>query len=268
MQPSAPVLLAAALLVQSAAAQTNCNTPSPDCVVVGKVDISVSLGAGARSNPIHGNSDIPLAVVPQISYYGKRFFLEDLELGVTVHESDANTFNLIATPGYDRVFFYSDDLQNIFVELSSNPGAGSVEFPITPKHTTYLLGPEWMFHYSRFTGLVDALYEVTGEHDGYEVRAAVAAPLIESKSSLVASAGVTWKSAETVRYYYGVEGLYQPGSALSPFLKLAYSRPLSDRWALSAFAHYEYLDASVADSPIVSDPAVVTAFVGLVFRIL
>src|SRR5262245_60093746 len=98
-----------------AAAQDKCEAPSPDCVVVGDWSFTISLGAGGRTNPIDGNSDIPLVAIPQVSYYGKRFFLENLDLGFTLHETDANMFNLVATPGYDRVFFYRNDLQNIFV---------------------------------------------------------------------------------------------------------------------------------------------------------
>ncbi|HMN44975.1 MAG TPA: MipA/OmpV family protein [Povalibacter sp.] len=256
----------------------NCTAPSAECVEVGQLDISVSLGVGSRSNPVMGESDIPLVVIPQVSYYGKRFFLENLDLGVTLYEGRSNTFNLIASPGYDRVFFYRDDLQNFFV--SGATGAVSlaaptdkelepaVEFEVRSRRTTYLAGPEWLFQYGNIVGQVDALYEVTGRNDGYEVRAAVAAPIIQSEHSLVVSGGLTWKSAEIVHYYYGVDGLYEPGSAFSPFLKLGYTRALSDRWSINAFVHYERLGSAIADSPIVSDDGVTTAFVGVVLRVL
>jgi outer membrane protein len=252
-----------------AAAQNVCQAPSPDCVIVGDWTFTLSVGAGGRTNPIEGNSDIPLVAIPRITYYGKRFFLENLDLGFTLHETDANMFNVLATPGYDRVFFHRNDLQNVFVPLEGPIGIGGADLkvPVPERHTTYLVGPEWMFHYRRFTGQLDALYEVTGEHDGYEVRAAFGVPLIESKSSLVASAGLTWKSAEVVRYYYGVEDIYVPGAALSPFLKLSYSRPLSPRWSFNAFAHYEYFGNAIADSPLVSDEGSVTAFAGFVFAV-
>ena len=137
----------------------------------------------------------------------------------------------------------------------------------SPRHTTFLVGPEWTFSYGALSGQLNALHEVTGEHDGYEVRAAVAAPLLRAKGSLVASAGITWKSAELVRYYYGIDQVYEPGSALSPFVKLRYSRPLSDRWTLNAFAHYEHLAGAIANSPVVSEDHVTTVFAGAVFRI-
>ena len=273
--------LAAVAFCQPVAAQSPCKTPSDECKVVGEWDITLSLGGGIRTNPVRGRSDIPLVVIPQISYYGKRFFLENLDVGFTLHEIDTNTFSLVATPGYDRVFFYRNDLQNIFVGgARSLVGAGAdtdaieppvadQSFPVHDRHTTYLAGPEWTFAYGRLTGQFDALYEVTGEYDGYEVRAALATPIMRSRhGSLDLSAGLTWKSSALVRYYYGVEGLYEPGSAVNPFVKLGYSVPLSRRWTFSAFAHYERLDSAIANSPIITEHGVTTAFAGFVFKVL
>src|SRR6186713_2453572 len=117
----APFLLLATFVSLGARAETNCSEPSAECVEVGQWDISLALGGGVRTNPVRSNSDIPLVAIPRISYYGKRFFLENLELGVTLHESDSNTFNLVAAPGYDRVFFVRNDLQNIFVDSGVSP---------------------------------------------------------------------------------------------------------------------------------------------------
>ncbi len=243
------------------------------------MEISAALGLGERTNPVEGRSNIPLVVVPHISWYGKRFFLENLEIGYTLHDGETNTFNLIAAPGYDRVFFYRNDLQNIFIAGVSGGGASSTpfgtvippsgrEFEVKDRHTTWLAGPEWTFDYGRVTGQVDALREVTGRHNGYEVRAALAAPLLAGRmGSLVASTGFTWKSEEVVRYYYGVDGLYEPGSALNPFVKLKYSLPLSERWSISALAHYERLAGSISGSPIVVADHVTTVFAGVVFRV-
>jgi outer membrane protein len=279
---NASFLLLATFISLGVRAQTNCGEPSTECVEVGQLDISVSLGGGVRTNPIRGNSDIPLVAIPKISYYGKRFFLENLEAGVTLHESDSNTFNLVAAPGYDRVFFVSNDLQNIFIDSVQTglfAGAAVVDtpqgrvplpgnIPLRPRRTTYLAGPEWSFSRGPLIGQLSALYEVTGRHHGTEVRAALAAPVIRRKGELVVSGGLTWKSTELVRYYYAVEGVYEPRQAFNPFLKLAYDLPLSDRWALSAFVHYEHLDSAVADSPIVSSPQVTTAFAGFVYKLL
>lgn len=268
------IAMAAAAGPQAAVAQAPCKAPSADCIAVGDLQVSLSFGVGTRTNPVVGRDDIPLYVIPYLSYYGKRFFLESLEPGVTLYESDAHTFNLIATPGFDRVFFSRHDPQNILVPFAADAPsfAPRVEeeqtVTVGHPHTTYLAGPEWMFRHRNFIGQVSALYEVTGRHKGYEVRAAVSAPLIQSKQSLAINAGATWKSAATVDYYYGVQDLYNPDSALSPFIKLSYALPLSERWTLIAFVHYEYLDSTIVDSPIVTDREVVTGFAGFNFKVL
>lgn len=266
-------LLSLGLLAPLAvSAQNACTTPSPECVVVGEWDLSISLGIGERSNPIVKGDDIPLLVIPQLSYYGKRFFIENLELGYTLHEGERQTLNVIATPGYDRVFFIRDDPQNYFV----GGVGGAISAPMTPdleramqrpRRTTYLVGPEWLFDVGRVTGQVAVLYEATGRHKGTELRAAVASPLLQSTHSLVLSGGFTWKNSRLVDYYYGVDRYYEPDAAFSPFVKLGYSRALAQRWSLNAFVHVEYMGSAIADSPLVTDDTVTSAFVGVVYKV-
>ena len=265
------LLFIAALLPAPVRAQSGCTAPSADCVVVGDWSLSVSLGYGERSNPIVGGRDIPLVVVPQISYYGKRFFLENLDVGVTLYEDATNTLNLLATPGYDRAFFVRDDPQNHFVTFASGavtPATPEVVQAIErPRRTTYLTGLEWLFRAGPLAGQLDALYEATGRHKGYEVRGAVAAPLVQNENSLVISTGFTFKSKELVDYYYGIERVYRPDAAFNPFIKLGYSRPLGERLTLNAFAHYEHLGDEIAQSPIVSDHGVLSVFAGVVIKL-
>jgi MipA family protein len=244
-----------------------CGPPSKDCVAVDHWNFDISLGAGVRTDPVVYEADIPLVVIPHFSYYGKRIFIEDLDFGVTVTESDASTLSLIASPGYDRVFFYRSDPQNIFISgvQSAFEASGSPQterFPARPRHWTYLAGPEWTFQTHGITGQLDLLHEITAQNHGNEVRAALGVPLIESTGSLSANVGLTWKSAAIVNYYYGAPGVYEGGSALNPFVKLGYSRPLSSKWRLVAFVHCEHLGNAIADSPIVNARYVVTVFAG------
>jgi outer membrane protein len=280
--------------LRPAMAADTCSEPSADCVAVAHWNFSVSLGAGVRTNPLVGGENIPLVVIPQFSYYGKRFFLDDLDLGFTLAENDANAFNLVASPGYDRVYFYRSDLQNIFVNpLSASAGVGAggaattttttppgsgtgtgsvpptppaaVRFPARARHITYLAGPEWTFKYAGVTGQLDVLHEITDQNHGNEVRAAISVPLIEAHGTLAANVGITWNSASIVNYYYGASNVYTGGSALDPFIKLGYTLPLHGKWRFNAFAQDEKLADAIANSPIVAEHHVVTAFVGCTY---
>jgi outer membrane protein len=255
-------------------ADDDCKGPSNDCVAVGRWNFSVELGAGVRSNPLTNGKNIPLVVIPQFSYYGKRFFIDNLDLGFSLAESAANTFSLITTPGYDRVYFYRSDLQNFFIgfpansstpaEVSSDaPGAVKVA-PPAPR-ITYLGGLEWTFKSGRVSSQLDLLHDITGQNSGDEIRGAIGIPLFESRGTLSTNIGFTWKSSALVNYYYGVSGLYQGGAALDPFLKMGYTLPLSKKWRLNAFVEYEKLGNAIADSPIVAERHVATGFLGAIY---
>jgi outer membrane protein len=263
-----------------AAAQTTCTAPSVDCVAVGKLSVSASVGLGTRTNPLVSGNDIPLIAVPHLSYYGERFFIEDLELGFMLFETRSQTLNLIAAPGYDRVFFARRDPQNFFLSsvggTAATPPGQPPPDPGTPppepirighRKTTYLAGPEWSYNRGPLAAQVSALYEVTGVHDGYEVRGALAMPL-GRESGFSVTTGFTWKSTKVANYYYGVDQRYAAHAALNPFLRVAYAKPLGERVTLRAFAHYEHLGSAIADSPIIVDDHVVTVFAGIDFRIL
>ena len=268
-------ILAGLAQAQAASTDDDCKGTSSECVAVGKWNFSVALGAGLRSNPLVTGKNIPLVVIPQFSYYGNRFFINDLDLGFTLVENTTNTFSLVGSPGYDRVFFYRSDLQNIFIGL---PGLGTyvaqrvpastpnaVQFPARARRITYLAGPEWTFKLSGISGQLDALHDITNQNNGTEMRAALGIPLVESKGSLTANVGVTWKSAAIVNYYYGSPGIYEAGSALNPFFKLGYTLPLAGKWRFSAFAEYERLGNAIANSPIVEERFVATAFIGAIY---
>jgi outer membrane protein len=271
--------LAGAVSMTARAAEDACTGPSNECVAEGRWNFSVALGAGVRTNPLIGGEDIPLVLVPHVSYYGKRFFLDDLDVGFALVENDTNTLSLIASPGYDRVYFYRTDLQNFFITGYSGAGApdyvyantvpadaaSAVKLTPRPRRVTYLAGPEWTFKYEGFAGQIDVLHEITGEDHGNEIRAAVGAPITKSKGTLSVNAGITWNDAPIVNYYYGEPGIYRGGAALDPFAKLAYTLPLSSRWRFDAFTEYERLGSAIASSPIVDKHSVTTVFVGAVY---
>jgi MipA family protein len=273
-------------------ADDDCKGPSSECVPVGGWNFSLALGAGVRTDPVVHEGTIPLVVIPQFSYYGEHFFIDDLDAGVTLLDTDSTTLSLIASPGYDRVYFYRSDPQNIFVSglstlenvgtganpaggtknpgnpAASTPGNGpanTTQFPSRPREWTYLAGPEWTFKYFGMTGQLDVLHEITGHNHGDEVRAALGVPISKVGGAWSAGFGITWKSAAIVNYYYGAPHVYEAGAALDPFVKLAYSRPLKGKWKITAFVECEHLGNAIADSPIVNARFVTTTFVGTVY---
>lgn len=76
-----------------------------DCVPVGEWSFRLGIGAGVRVNPLNDGDDTPLVLLPELSYYGKRFFLKNFELGYTFLETDRHQLNGLVSPSYDQMLF-------------------------------------------------------------------------------------------------------------------------------------------------------------------
>ncbi|MEJ2444617.1 MAG: MipA/OmpV family protein [Exilibacterium sp.] len=269
------IILATCFTTQTTSAAENCAPSHDRCIEIGQLNLELAVGLGAKTNPIEDSDPIPLIFVPQISYYGERFFMENLDLGYTLFESVNHSINLIATPDYDRVYFHRNSLQNIFMGNTLKAREGTEESLIMDeqpsahssrdRNITYLAGLDWTYGLDHFSMQLSYLHEITGEHHGNEFRFATAVPLVQDLWVLSATIGATWKSAEAVDYYYGEKGIYSPSSAVNPFLKLGYETQLNNKWSLKIFGHYERLDNEIVNSPIVSKNEVLSLFIGGIY---
>ncbi len=101
-----------------------CSKENAHCVTVGQWEFSVGIGLGGRTNPIALNDDIPIFLMPTISYYGKRFFWQTDTIGYTLFESEHTQFNIIGTIGYDQTYFNDWGIGNFSIE-GGGGGLGS-----------------------------------------------------------------------------------------------------------------------------------------------
>ena len=72
------------LLLFSQFCAADCEQASDSCAAVGEWKFSLSVGAGVYTNPLHGGDNIPLILIPKISYYGEQVFFENNTLGYTL----------------------------------------------------------------------------------------------------------------------------------------------------------------------------------------
>lgn len=119
-------LLLLALIAGGVRAEENpCLKENADCVKVGKWEFSVAIGFGGRTNPIVSKDDIPIFLMPSISYYGKRFFWQTDTIGFTLFESEHSMFNLIGTVGYEQTYFNDWGVGSFSIEGGSGSSGGS-----------------------------------------------------------------------------------------------------------------------------------------------
>ena len=269
----------------------DCDPTFEDCTAIGEWSFGVAVGLGLRSNPIRDGDDIPLIFLPSFSYYGERFFIDNLDVGYTIADSSNWMLNLLATPSYDRVFFERWDIGNFFIDFSGSsptaaeppPNLGSgfedneqvtdlIADELKDRDFTLLGGLE--FSVDLFGGQFQASYlqDLNNVHSGQEARLAFSSPV--SSNGWQGTLGLTWKSKELTDYYYGLDpeevvddrALYQAGSSINPFLRINWQQQGNQEsyWRLGL--EYQKLDAEISDSPLVDKDYVLTFFVGKQFN--
>jgi len=264
---------------------------------IGKWDIRVGIGAGVRTNPLLDGDNIPLFIVPQISYNGARFFIQNLDVGFVLFESEAQQVNFLATPSYDQVFFDRWNPSNFFLESGGflTAGTGNKEWqdsnlPIISIDDKNSLGPNSEhsvtrkmskrrtaglagFEYSYTSNIVDIqvqyLQDFTRVHEGDEWRFVLSKYWTHGRHHFSAALGALWQSSDIINYYYGVSleemdqrGIYTAGSALTGLARIEWTYHLTPRWDLRLLSSYRALPNQISASPLLNKNKVVTVFVG------
>lgn len=259
------------------------------CVEVGAWRFGLNIGLGVRTNPLYKGDDIPLILLPQISYYGERFFLENLDAGFTLFETPRTMLNLLVTPSYDGVFFNRWDPGNVLLDPSAGVGGGGIgdnQEPgidtseqstvegssaievskIKSRRFSYMGGFEVSHELPLATLQFSYTREFTGRHSGSEARFAFQKSL---SAHLSGTAGFTWKDKILTDYYYGVHqgeainpnDRYKPHDSLNPFVRLSATIGQSKQnWRVSV--EYQKLDKQIVNSPLVEKKHLVSAFIG------
>lgn len=277
-----------------------CNSGQDDCVEVGKWDVSLGIGAGVRTSPVEDGDNFPLVLLPQINYNGERFFIQNLDFGFILWESETQQLNLFATASYDQVFFDRWNPTNFFtdtnalmtsvakereVENSFIPQIETDTELVTPGFTPLaerklrnrraagLAGFEYQFSLDAYDFQFQYLSEFTGLHNGEEARVSIARHWVKGKHQFIGSLGAVWQGSEVLNYYYGVtqpeadaRGIYTADAAVSGILRVDWNYQLTSSWDLRMFASYRHLPDEITASPLVNENKVITVFIGGVYH--
>jgi len=284
------VLLSIALLliqfnVKAEKLSEECEDSQLDCVEENVLHLGLSIGIGLKTNPLFESDNIPLILLPQISYYSGNFFIENLDVGYGIYETSDTSISVIATPSYDSVYFNRWDPGNVFVELSTSGAALAPSVEIQPEDQltqinpdelsqrdfSYLGGLEYTTDFEKSQIQFSFLTDLTGTHSGTEMRFAYGISLSENFTTTL---GFTWKDQNLTNYYYGIteneivddRATFVADASFNPFVRATYKFNLNDGdgWRISF--QYLQLDSQINNSPIVADDYVVTFFAGKTFN--
>lgn len=246
--------------------------------------LSLAVGPGVRTNPVMDNDDLPLIVIPHISYQGERFFIQNLDIGYTFFYDDTRQLSVLLTPSYDQIFFNDRGINN-FVDTigftnstKSGPTVEMVDKAVDKRrlHERRMAGLAGLEYHQAFNGLelqLQLLREATNYYDGNEARIAVSKSINLGKSDVKLTLGANWQDAATLNYFYGLtqsEALnnfpYEASSGVTRLLRFDWNYEIDEHWSLRFFTSYRHLSHSISSSPLVTSNNVITAFAGGVYH--
>jgi outer membrane protein len=236
--------------------------------------LGIALGYGEKSNPLILSDDIPIVVDLDIAYFGKRFFFDNGDVGLTVADNEWLTGSLMARVNSDRVFFGKTNTDFISIGLDGAPLSTAVEVVVPDRDYAIEAGFEVLSDGSWGYLQLAAFHDVSGTHDGYEVALSYGIGWRSQRWYFDPSIGVSYKSAAMNDYYWGVRPgessavlpAYEAGAGINVLGRLTVSYFFSRNWAFTLAAQYERMNDEAAASPIVEDQNVLGWFGGLQFR--
>lgn len=271
-----------------------CIATNEECAPIDEWEFSLTIGAGKLTNHLHGGKDLPLILIPNISYYGEKLFFENNALGYTFHETNTFSLSAISLVNRENSFFSRWHPNNVFVpsissglDLSSPTDDESIG-PATPppeidvddvakRKWALDAGIQGNWFLSENNHLtVQVLHDVNNAYDGFNGKVEYShrftgfgLPKLQWKITT----GVNWLSRQQVDFYYGVgendtdelSYYYQGKSALNPYIKIRSNYRLNNNWRLTFTARSEFLGQSIKDSPLVNDKIMKTIFIGVVY---
>ncbi|WP_448211886.1 MipA/OmpV family protein [Colwellia sp. MEBiC06753] len=245
---------------------------------IGQLNLSVSVGAGFATNPVNGGENLPLVIVPSMSYYDEKLFFDNGVLGYTLVEDVRFAVSLVNKLNFNGFFFEDINAGSVLLAtlvsdgFSGDVGAWDQIETFTEHKLTIddIASRKW----SVDTGLqvnwfiddswhfvASASLDSTGVHHGESAHVEISKlRQIDSTQLLVTSFGINWQSSQVNNYYYGISErdtdqssmFYQTTDAWMPYIKVSSMTKLSDQWSLVLSTKINYIDDAITDSPLLN----------------
>jgi len=268
-----------------------CNVENEECIAIDEWQFSLALGAGVITNPLHGGKNIPLILIPNFSYYGENFFIENSVLGYSFIEESHIAVSLISQVNRENAFFSRWHPSNIFVTERFNSAIGvspppsedngeeiEISLDDIEKRAWAIDGGlqiNW-FVTNKTDVKAQVLHDINSVYNGFNAQIEINHFLHfqqVDQAIVKLTLGGNWQSSEQVNYYYGIDtqddssgsALYQTTSSFSPYIKLFGHYQLTQQWAVRVNLSREFLSSSLTNSPLVSEDTLDTFFVGVTY---
>lgn len=220
--------------------QAGCD--STYCFASSDLDISLGLGYGKRTNPLHLSDDRTLILLPDVAWYGDSFYLDNTEVGYqwiqessfaletffTLNKSNrdfqddhASSFNLDGSPIFNAVEEELTAGESPVISGDPDDGENSPDSggDVTRQQQNIRLSPDhvadrdfaidfgvrahWYQGDNEWTAAV--FHDSSDTYKGARAKLQYRNMLEVQQWKFVTSVSLEWKSADLLDYYYGID---------------------------------------------------------------
>jgi outer membrane protein len=277
-------------------AHANCTDSNAQeaCIDTGQWQINLAMGAGFRSNPLHGGHNFPLWLMPDISYYGQHWFFDNATLGYSWQLRPDIQLSLVSRLNEEQGFFRRQSPVNLFeTEFIFDMGiAGPVqkvgvkqELSISQADKRPLAldgGLQLNWFLPDLQLKLNWWHDISQQYDGQHLRIAASTGWQSSMGHWQLGVALAWKDQHLMNTYYGLntvegDGLeYRARASWQPEVSLQWQYPLSERWQLLSLWRHRWLNTDVTapvgpgrfQSPLLQESTVQSWFIGFSYRFL
>lgn len=286
------------LLLISQICRADCEQAADSCAKIGEWDFSVSVGAGVTTNPLNGGDNIPLIIVPQISYYGEKVFFETSTLGYTFFETDNLIVSAVTQLNAENAYFSKWHPKNIILDSSHSslsPGNetdstdpdnnGDKENEILEVNIDDVPSKDWAldagvqinwFVNDSAEVKVQLLHNINNVYNGFNGQFEFSQMLGSSYlpgSKVFLSLGANVNSKNLVDYFYGVpekiglfdQPIYKGELSINPYFRFEVTHQFAEHWKAKLNIKRVFLGEGTTDSPLVKEHNISTIFAGVTY---
>lgn len=272
------------------------STATAPCETTNQFHFSLAMGAGFRSNPLHGGHNMPLWLMPDLAYYGQHWFFDNGTLGYSWALSPELTLSLVSRLNEEQGYFRRASFSNVF--SSQRIADDGLAGPVQKNEMTESVAAVDIGQVSKRPWAIDGglqldwqkaqwqvranwWHDISNEYQGSHAKVSVAYHLSHMTGDWGISSALAWKSAQLLDTYYGlaVDDGGNPNVAVAGFqpeVGVHWSYALDKNWALLSLFRYRWLNIDLQDeqnpeidtqqSPLLAEAFVRSWFIGVSYR--
>lgn len=260
-------------------------------VPAGAVEFSVAVGYGRFDTPLTRETPFEFWLLPRLAWYGEHAYFDNGLFGYALQESPSRQWDLVLYPNEDGLFFNLSGGTVPLAFTSPFPVPDQIRVIDTPeRRIAAMAGLRFGWQHDDWNGHVQLGADASGVHNGGELEAELnCSPCFSiGPVDIGIGAGISWKSAELVSYYYlPRRGEIDPAEGdqylddntdwrtVGPFdsqhgwrgqLQTQALWPLDTHWSLLLLYRHYWLSSAMTDSPLLSHADFGAGFTGLQYR--